>query len=277
MKLIGYTCTYNNAYLVPYVMPYVTLLGYDKFIVYDNISDDNTVELLSKYPFVEIRKYDTGGVFNEDYRTKLHILSIHECMDIIDKNNGEDVWMTWTDFDEVIWPNILISFKPYLDALHSVWGYNYFSAKMVDLFFPDLKSHKPENKKQLIHCDDAIMGHWWMRDGNKPSLILVNEIDDFMVVDGNHMMFARAKNGKGLLNLNDTGNIHAFHLKYVDMPELFQMQEIWRSRNRPSTDDHDYETVFKNYLSASFPLTEYFLYKNNETTSTLGSGLSPLF
>lgn len=28
MKLIGYTCTYNEAEMVPYVMPYVETLGY---------------------------------------------------------------------------------------------------------------------------------------------------------------------------------------------------------------------------------------------------------
>lgn len=66
MKLIGYTCTFNEAGMVPYVMPYVERMGYDKFIVYDNMSTDNTVELLSKYPFVEIRYYDTNGKFDDN-------------------------------------------------------------------------------------------------------------------------------------------------------------------------------------------------------------------
>ena len=64
LYLVGVTCTYNEAEMVPYVMPYVERMGYDKFIVYDNESTDNTVELLKQYPFVEVRTYKTNGSFN---------------------------------------------------------------------------------------------------------------------------------------------------------------------------------------------------------------------
>ena len=46
MKLFGVATIYNNEELVPYVMKYVQQLEYDKFIVCDNESTDNTVELL---------------------------------------------------------------------------------------------------------------------------------------------------------------------------------------------------------------------------------------
>ena len=46
MKLVGLTFTYNEENMIPYVMPYVERMGYDKFIVYDNESTDNTVEII---------------------------------------------------------------------------------------------------------------------------------------------------------------------------------------------------------------------------------------
>ena len=101
VKLFGYTCTYNESMMIPYVMPYVERMGYDKFIVYDNESTDNTVELLKKYPFVEVRTYNSNGKFSDEKRNHLLIESYQECSNF--DNDGDPIWMTWTDFDEVIY------------------------------------------------------------------------------------------------------------------------------------------------------------------------------
>lgn len=267
MKLYGYTCSYNCAYLIPYVMPYVERLGYDKFVVYDNMSNDNTVELLSKYPFVEVRKYDTNGIFDEVARNNLHVDSINDCYNIYEET-GEDIWTTWTDFDEVIWPNIMIDFKCYLNTMKEVWGYNYFSAKMVDLFFKDGQKREPfvNNEHTLIHTVDDIMCHWWNREGVKPTLLLINSIDKCRIVHGNHCMYVTPKKGVEMINLNETGTLHAFHLKYIDLKSVIDSEKKRKDRRMPSTDEENVELAFKNYLSASFPISDYFLHSAFESS-----------
>ena len=102
MKLFGCTFVKNEEEMIPYVMPYIERLGYDKFVVYDDGSTDNTVEILSKYPFIEIR-HSTGTHDDFDWRKcKVQISFYEECWEYIHKNNNEDVWMTFTDFDEVL-------------------------------------------------------------------------------------------------------------------------------------------------------------------------------
>jgi hypothetical protein len=64
MKILGITTTYNISEKIPYVMPYYERMDIDKLIIYDNHSTDDTVEKLSKYPFVEIRYYETDS-FND--------------------------------------------------------------------------------------------------------------------------------------------------------------------------------------------------------------------
>lgn len=73
MKLFGCTVVKNEEEMIPYVMPYVERLGYDKFVVYDDNSTDNTVEKLLKYPFVEIRQMKETNNLADFDREKSHI------------------------------------------------------------------------------------------------------------------------------------------------------------------------------------------------------------
>ena len=97
VKLYGVTLTYNESKMIPYVMPYYERLGIDKLIVYDNQSTDNTVELLKKYPFVEVRTFKSNDSFND----KTHVdLKTKAYKEFVGKGAR---WMIVTDFDEVIY------------------------------------------------------------------------------------------------------------------------------------------------------------------------------
>ena len=65
MKIGGVTICFNEEKMVKYVMPYWERIGIDKLIVWDNLSTDNTVEELKKWPFVEVRSFDTNGRFDD--------------------------------------------------------------------------------------------------------------------------------------------------------------------------------------------------------------------
>ena len=48
MKLFGYTYVYNEEAMIPYVLPYILRMGYDKFIIYDDGCTDNTIPILTE-------------------------------------------------------------------------------------------------------------------------------------------------------------------------------------------------------------------------------------
>ena len=119
MKLFGCTVVKNEEGMIPYVMPYVERLGYDKFVVYDDNSTDNTVEELLKYPFVEIRQMEETKTIVEFDCLKRNKQAdfFTECWQYIHKNNNEEVWMTFTDFDEVLFCSGRLGFSCFISVI----------------------------------------------------------------------------------------------------------------------------------------------------------------
>ncbi len=70
-----YTCGYNEAFQLQFAIDYWKLLITDeselKVFYYDNMSNDNSVEILSKYPWIEVRQFDTNGEMNEQILTNI--------------------------------------------------------------------------------------------------------------------------------------------------------------------------------------------------------------
>jgi hypothetical protein len=256
MKLIGYTCTFNEAATIPYVMPYVEMMGYDKFIVYDNESTDNTVKLLSKYPFVEIRNWDTGGVFSEIGKRNLQIDAYEKCSSIAIET-GEDVWMTFTDFDEVIYCTRERggTVKDYLSWL-TVKGYNCFDGRMIQLTCDGSE----ENNSLLPHEWNGVRGTWWLTEGKKPLLFKVNDFKYAEFICGNHAMGVIPNDGVNIINLADTREFHGFHFKYFKPDILEKKEKTYKFYGAGQlTMNGEYLDAIKKIRSTSFPLDMYFL------------------
>jgi hypothetical protein len=210
--------------MIPYVMPYIERMGYDKFIVYDNESTDNTVELLKQYPFVEVRTYSTNKVNDVVSRTKLMADSFTEVHELKNKNNGEIIWMSWTDFDEVIFPIHL-----YRNTLKEIleweyFNYNVFESSMVNLFPPknisQRKMLKYVKKGYFVHEIPEIRCKMWDNWlGHKTLLIKINDFSKIMCYNGNHQCGLQPGTGKTIRKIYDhtdfsSGNItKAFALK----------------------------------------------------------------
>ena len=286
MKLIGYTCTFNEAEMVPYVMPYIESLGYDKFIVYDNMSTDNTVELLSKYPFVEIRTYNTGGRFDDNAKRNLEINAYVECRYMAKVGTKEEtlVWMTFTDFDEVLYCSTDVGGLYVYLSDYYFDGYNCFFEQMVNVLPPKgyngsiTELLKKENKI-LVHTLDGAMGNWWTGRGNKPLLFCVNAFSYMAFVPGNHYAVCRLEEGQEIKNLGEKGDISAFHLKFIDKENLKRRYQYYSDRGMtcytkqlPEIDVHYRDALY----AASFPMENYFLikgFKNNSYNLDKGCGL----
>ncbi len=277
MKLIGYTCTFNEAGMVPYVMPYVERMGYDKFIVYDNMSTDNTVELLSKYPFVEIRTYDTNGEFDDGAKRQIEIDAYVECraMAKVGTDEEEAIWMTFTDFDEVLYvPGDTGGMKLYLSDYHAWEGYNCFFEQMINILPPkdeqsNLYRRMEYENKSLVHTIDGVRGAWWCGNGAKPTMFCVNDFNYMAFVMGNHYAVCKTEEGKEIKNISGKQDICPFHLKFIDKENLYKRYKFYADRG------HRYygkliPEIEGNYRDAlygcSFPLENYFLikgFKNN--------------
>ncbi len=266
MKLIGFTCTYNEAEMVPYVMPYIERMGYDRFIVYDNESTDNTVELLKQYPFVEVRTYKTDKVNKVEIRTKLMADSFTEAHRYSYSNNKEIVWMSWTDFDEVIFPIHL--YRKTLKELLSweYYMYNVYESSLVNI----IPQKDIEQEKLLEFVKNGNFIHefpglrcklWdnWL--GHKTLLIRINDFETIMCFNGNHKCGLKPHKDKDIKKIPD--GLHAFHLKYVNKNSFINKLKTDNYLNNTTTykdmNGAKFNTIFESTYNTSYPLEYYFM------------------
>lgn len=103
MKLILYTLCFNEADIIPYVVDYWKNLQsqLDEFnvVVFDNYSSDNSVELLSKYPWIEIRQFQSDG-HNDIIQAQIKNVCWLEA-------KGKADFVIVQDFDEILWTHQL--------------------------------------------------------------------------------------------------------------------------------------------------------------------------
>lgn len=275
MKLFGCTFVKNEEGMIPYVMPYVERLGYDKFVVYDDNSTDNTVAELSKYPFVEIR-HSTSLYDDFDWRkSTAQAEFFSECWNYIEKNNNEDVWMTFTDFDEVLFFYKQLSFKDCLKwcLIHE---YNYFDGQIVQLIPPkeyeDASMKNLIKNNKLVHTIDGMRVNLWsINECFKPTLIHINSFDSILCTCGNHVMDAVLHEGRVAHNLSEQHFLTCFHLKYIDKEVI--KKKIMELEDK-SIMHHFDDTYYNSMIGSSFPLDLYFAYNCLTYQKISGAGMN---
>ena len=260
--LVGCTCTYNEAEMVPYVMPYVERMGYDKFIVYDNESTDNTVELLKQYPFVEVRTYSTNGTFSDDIRT----VKIYETLKEYHKLSCDDekiICFVNVDFDEVLFltsPHTL-PFKPWLKARYSIKGDNIFSDTMLNIL-PPIKNIPNDYYKddKYVHLHEDMKCNYWTVYGDKTTLIILNDFETIQITPGNHSIFLKPEKGKKISNLKNTNELFGFHLKYIDKNIIEKKHSGVKDRHYHSNSAYisNIEDIYDALYTTAFPLCDFF-------------------
>lgn len=222
MKLAGIILCHNEAKMVKYVMPYWERIGIDKLIVYDNMSTDNSVELLSKYPFVEIRQFDTGGKFCDTTNARLKSVTYSEL-----KNSGYD-WIFIGDFDEVVFcsnPN----FREELQKIETLGG-DIFNRDMVQPF--TIEPIKYDESK-LIHEQMPLFITWhddsrkW--GGSKTILVKTERIDKVSFTHGAHTSYITISEPYKTVK-NFGYPFIALHLKYVDSERLESISDERHNR-----------------------------------------------
>ena len=206
MKLFGVTTTYNEGFIVPYVMKYAEALGYDKLIVFDNGSTDNTVELLKQYPFVEVRTYDTD-CFCEMSKISVKVDAIFELRE---QCEGDIAWCTQCDFDEVFFmiPGFA-SFKDYL-AYMVMNGYNVCTETM----FMCMSSGFPLKDYLFLHEQIDTVAYQCPQTFNKANLFRLDTLTSMNIFPGSHQC-GFDYGDYGVRQFYNTKALCAFHLKFA--------------------------------------------------------------
>lgn len=111
MKIHTYIIAYNEEKIIPFTLDYYSQFS-DKIFVFDNYSTDNSDKIYSRYPKVEVVKWNSNSEINEmfymniksnEYKTR-------------SRNQGVD-WVFMCDADEFIYHKDLVNkLKEYKDV-----------------------------------------------------------------------------------------------------------------------------------------------------------------
>lgn len=225
MKLYGVTTTYNCEKMVPFVMKYYEEWGYDKVIIYDNESTDNTVELLKQYPFVEIRTFKnlfqiTDSDEFEEAKRGVLITGLQDLYrEHTSETNGyvegitEIAWISITDFDEVLYFSSgysNIAGKLHFLNMITSYGYNIINENMLNLYSDVM----PPNKNEFLHKQIKVCNYPGPYRWRKPLLFRLDNMNKVNFTYGQHVGFFSFFNEKPK-SLSNTKYLHVFHLKYA--------------------------------------------------------------
>lgn len=124
---------WNESLFLPYFLQYYSFI--DKIIIFDNFSNDNSVELMKQYSNVEIANYNTNEKIRDDIylEIKNHLWKLYR--------NSCD-WIIIVDIDEIVYhpmgiPNYLQSLSKDI-ALLQCTGYEMFHPNIVDFYTPNI-------------------------------------------------------------------------------------------------------------------------------------------
>lgn len=149
-----YTITYNESHFVKNFL--TAYKEAERIVVYDNMSTDNTRELLKEDDRVEIRDYYSNGQIRDD----LYLSIKNNCWK---EARGKADWVIVVDFDEIFTRARIINDVPVLDldltdAYYNGWNvFRPYGYNMVSLEAPlYAEGHPFEYSKKGVFHNPAI-------------------------------------------------------------------------------------------------------------------------
>lgn len=94
MTLHGHILCWNESRILPFTLDYWKRAGVDKLFVYDNGSTDGSLEILSRYDWVEVIPFDSNGKTDEFVLTNMRNT-------MWKRSKGYADWVIVADCDEV--------------------------------------------------------------------------------------------------------------------------------------------------------------------------------
>ena len=149
-----YTICYNESHFVKNFL--VAYQDAERIIVYDNMSTDNSRELLKADPRVEIRDYDSGGQIRDDLYLEIKNNCWKEARGLAD-------WVIVVDFDEIfcrarLVDDVAVFDLDLRDAFYNGWNvFRPYGYNMISLEAPlGADGHPYEYSKRGVYHNPAI-------------------------------------------------------------------------------------------------------------------------
>ena len=214
MRIWVYTICYNEQHFVRHFLSAYSEA--ERIIAYDNQSTDNTCEMLSRDPRVEIRINDSGNEIRDD----LYLSIKNNCWK---EARGQADWVIIADFDEVFCmayrnQNNEAIFSLDLNNPHNEgytvikpYGYN-----MVSLDAPLGADGHP-----FLHCQNGVY-HW---PQEKPCAFRPDKITETNYYPGCHGM-----NAEGEVNIYNRPEYKLLHFKLWNINHYLDRMRLYSSR-----------------------------------------------
>lgn len=193
MKIDVYVLCYNEMDLAPFAVQYWQRYA-DRVFVYDNGSDDGTIEYLSQFPFITIRHYDSDNKIND-------AIYLDIKNNVWKESRGNADFVVVGDFDEFIYSNDLHS------ELEKMKSEGYTLCKPV--WYNMVCDTFPEYNPDVLFHKIVTRGH---SDSGKTLIFDPNKIREIDYLPGAHMC-----KPKGEVKHYKTNSIFTFHANPLNL------------------------------------------------------------
>lgn len=203
-NIVWYVLCWNEMPILPFMIDYWSKIA-NKVVVFDNNSDDGSVDYLKQYDWIEVRPYPipTNNQVNDDIHRRIKDSCWKEC-----KDKGVD-WVIVSDLDETIWA------KDLQKTLEFAKDNN------VDVCIPDgydfVSLTFPEYKEGLLLHDQIKTCMKPPITWDKPIIFNPNNVNELNSCVGGHYASPVCK-GK----MNRVNGLFLFHFKYLSLDYLIE-------------------------------------------------------
>jgi hypothetical protein len=233
-----YAVCWNEEKIIPFFLKHYNEFV-DHYYIYDNYSDDATDTLLASQPNITVRKYDTGGTFNDIVHQQIKNSAWKQ-------SRGKADWVIVIDMDEFLYHPQMEQFLSANLTRHSIFELEGFD--MVSEHFPPIDKKITNTVKTGVPCS-------WL---NKMILF-----DPHRIVEINYEPGAHEAYPEGIVSIGVDTELKLLHYKYLGKNYVLDRIKEYRRRlsqvNREQQlgmhyEDEDAQIIEKvnNYLNQSY-------------------------